>query len=672
MKGTTELTTGGEEERLDASGWVCPVCGGALATGNEGEIVCDRCDRVFPVASGVPILVENPARHIDEMEAAVRKNPAWYKSDQIAWHDAGPCRHHLRRRRSYVESTLKKWLAPGKRAARLLDLGCGDGANTRWLTEFAERTDACDYNLLRLLRAKKMLGETCRFCLADVFQLPYRDESFDVVFFNHVLEHIPDDARALRSVLRILRPGGLLILGVPNEGCAWWRLAYRLEPRMLEQTDHVHFYTPGEIEELVQACGFELRETHLTGWGPPHWGLDQRLRQWKCLDAAFEFAGRRFLRRKAASLYLILTKPQGSKKMKTSPLEICLYTPSMADDWEELVERSSQAWLFHKRVFIDTVNQAMAQKECSVVAIKRDRLVGVFPLTYYMGDAFRKMRSGVGPAGPAVADDLGPRESGAVSQAMADKALEISRREKCRALLVSLPPLAPEHLSNAYGASPLEPLGFLGEVGSTYILDLSPDEEELLAGFRPAARQEIKKAPAAGITVRPADRPSDLDAYYALHAETYERTGATPHARGYFEGIFLRMAPQGLCRIYAAERDGEAAAFMNMALYKRGAYFWTGCSDEKALHTGANYLLQWYAIREAKRAGVARYDVGEAFPGHRTGKLAGLDRFKSAFGAERRPLHKGRIEVAPAKRPSRARRSLYYFKQGLKALIGKT
>ncbi len=51
--------------------------------------------------------------------------------------------------------------------------------------------------------------------LLDITAIPYEDESFDVIICNHVLEHIPDDARAIRELYRVLKPGGWAVLQVP-------------------------------------------------------------------------------------------------------------------------------------------------------------------------------------------------------------------------------------------------------------------------------------------------------------------------------------------------------------------------------------------------------------------------------------------------------------------------
>jgi SAM-dependent methyltransferase len=59
--------------------------------------------------------------------------------------------------------------------------------------------------------------------VADATDLPFPDASFDVVTFFDVLEHIPDDARAVAEALRVLRPGGFALVTTPSQH---WRFPY--------------------------------------------------------------------------------------------------------------------------------------------------------------------------------------------------------------------------------------------------------------------------------------------------------------------------------------------------------------------------------------------------------------------------------------------------------------
>lgn len=108
----------------------------------------------------------------------------------------------------------------------------------------------------------------CRF---DLMQLPFAAKTFDVLLCNHVLEHVPDDARALRELFRVLKPGGWAILQVPVDQ----KLAETFEDhsicapveraRYFGQHDHVRMYGadyPQRLREAgfeVQACDYASR-----------------------------------------------------------------------------------------------------------------------------------------------------------------------------------------------------------------------------------------------------------------------------------------------------------------------------------------------------------------------------------------------------------------------------
>ena len=287
----------------------CPVCHEARLSADADGVQCESCGAAFPVVQRIPVLVCDPARLERDIEAARRINPAWYEVEQPP-EIASPWKHHLRKRREYVEKVLARELSRrGRdRAERLIDLGCGDGNNLGWLSRFAERIYGSDYNFIRLARAQARATGATLF-IGDILDLPVSDCSFDVVFFNHVIEHIPDDLSALRTIVRILAPGGIVIIGTPNEGAWWWQLAYRRAPEVRASTDHVHFYTADDIAGKMRADGLELIEVEHMGWGPPDWHLDGRIRKYKFVDDAFEFVGRRFMPHQASSLYLVATLP---------------------------------------------------------------------------------------------------------------------------------------------------------------------------------------------------------------------------------------------------------------------------------------------------------------------------------------------------------------------------
>jgi SAM-dependent methyltransferase len=97
------------------------------------------------------------------------------------------------------------------REARLLEIGCGMGTD---LLQFA-RGGACCTGIdltprsIEITRHRfQLYNEDGAFMISDGEHLPFRDESFDVVYSNGVLHHTPDTAGAIREVHRVLRPGG--------------------------------------------------------------------------------------------------------------------------------------------------------------------------------------------------------------------------------------------------------------------------------------------------------------------------------------------------------------------------------------------------------------------------------------------------------------------------------
>jgi SAM-dependent methyltransferase len=295
--------TGAPPTTLPRGVFLCPNCHAVW----EEERRCATCGFELVRAEGVPILVKDRAA-VDAIIAEAKKagRAGWYEApqDEIS---TGAYRHHMRKRRLFLDAVIAAHVARRGVPALALDLGCGDGGQLGWLGSHAREIYGSDYNLLRLHRASVAAPQACIY-MADILNYPVRDGTFDLIFFNHVLEHIPDDAAALAQAYRILKPGGLMLLGVPNEGAWFWQQAYRLQPAVLKASDHVHFYTADALAQKCRTTGFDVAHVEHIGWGVPHWSLDEKLRQWKAVDATLDWLGRRFFHDQATSLYLVLGK----------------------------------------------------------------------------------------------------------------------------------------------------------------------------------------------------------------------------------------------------------------------------------------------------------------------------------------------------------------------------
>lgn len=125
---------------------------------------------------------------------------------------------------------------------RVLEAGCGVGAQTRFLVECCPdvRLVSADIALNLLTRAKRAVGDSVAFVQADIYHFPFAENSFDHIFICYVLEHLPDPLAALNHLKTLLRPGGTITAIEGDHGSAFfhpespeasaaWRCLQRLQ-----------------------------------------------------------------------------------------------------------------------------------------------------------------------------------------------------------------------------------------------------------------------------------------------------------------------------------------------------------------------------------------------------------------------------------------------------------
>jgi len=190
----------------------CPTCKGDLALRadavSDGEIVtgtltCPRCDARYPITGGIPRFVAHDAY-------AESFGDEWHRFRTVQIDSANGTRQ------SEDGFTLKTGLGPGDVRGRLvLDAGVGAGryaeVMARWGAEVVgvDLTRAVDAAALNL-RARP----TAHLVQADIFALPFPDDTFDIAYSIGVLHHTPDTAAAFRRVAATVKKGGLLAVYV--------------------------------------------------------------------------------------------------------------------------------------------------------------------------------------------------------------------------------------------------------------------------------------------------------------------------------------------------------------------------------------------------------------------------------------------------------------------------
>jgi SAM-dependent methyltransferase len=133
---------------------------------------------------------------------------------------------------------------------RILDVGSGLSPMVGD-SDLADRVVHCDLSF-RALRRLKQERRRGFFVAADAVRLPFRDASFSRIVCAEVLEHIPEDRRAIREMASALKTGGSLILTFPHRR-AW----YGLDDRFVH---HLRRYDLGEMLEGLTQAGLDPAE----------------------------------------------------------------------------------------------------------------------------------------------------------------------------------------------------------------------------------------------------------------------------------------------------------------------------------------------------------------------------------------------------------------------------
>ncbi len=159
---------------------------------------------------------------------------------------------------------------------RILENGCGIGMYVRHLQVHAKYVVGLEYDYQRALEAAQIPASI--ICAAGEF-VPFPDESFDAILSHEVLEHVSDDRQAAREMARSLRPGGRLVVFVPNRGYPfethgiYWRGQYRFGniplvnwlPRRWRDrlAPHVRVYDRRDLEKVFRDLPLKLVERRI-------------------------------------------------------------------------------------------------------------------------------------------------------------------------------------------------------------------------------------------------------------------------------------------------------------------------------------------------------------------------------------------------------------------------
>ena len=169
--------------------------------------------------------------------------PIMFRVEQSHWWYTG-------RRKILAEFVEKICRQVTDRRPRILDVGCGTGANLLMLSNYGD-AEGVDLSEDALAFCRERGLDKVRLGAGE--ELPYEDGTFDLVTAFDVVEHMDDDLAGLREMRRVLRPGGRVLLFVPAFMFLWG-----LQD---DVSNHRRRYRLPELRRVLEQAGFEIERT---------------------------------------------------------------------------------------------------------------------------------------------------------------------------------------------------------------------------------------------------------------------------------------------------------------------------------------------------------------------------------------------------------------------------
>jgi len=222
----------------------CPVCGRRpveFAVDYQGFHLC-RCPECG-------LQFQSPRLSFDDLANKV------YTEDYCPGHEESANETAYARQLRNFESLADK-------KGSVLDVGCGNGSFLEFAKQNGWETFGADIRL-----SPETANLTCPLFEGRLPEINFGGRKFDVIRFNHVLEHLQNPLVELARCRELLNPGGIVFVGVPNLGGVspkiknfQSRLGLKKKLwRHYAATHHLYFFTPSTLFKLIEKAGFSVR-----------------------------------------------------------------------------------------------------------------------------------------------------------------------------------------------------------------------------------------------------------------------------------------------------------------------------------------------------------------------------------------------------------------------------
>ncbi len=237
--------------------------------------------------------------------------------------------------------------------------------------------------------------------------------------------------------------------------------------------------------------------------------------------------------------------------------------------------------------------------------------------------------------GPVFAENTSESEKFKVLEILIDEIKNITQKEK--SIFLRLEPfLEKETDFGEYLKEKLLKLSFIDafeDLQPQYRLwiDLGKSEDELLAQMKHKGRYNIKIAQKHNVNIIQTNDEKMLDKFYQLYLETAKRDNFSPRPKDYFENLLKLLGKENI-RMYFAMYKNIPISSIWVTQFGKYAVYLYGATSSEYRETMSSYLIQWQAIKDAKKGDKKIYDLAAIAPSNEKHKWSGLRDFKMKFG----------------------------------------
>lgn len=176
---------------------------------------------------------------------------------------------HLGRLRHTIQ-LLRQYASMVKKQTKVLDIGCASG----WfISEIAKAYPIPGYVGIdvykdAILYAKE-LYPAISFRVVDAHKLPFKSNAFDVVICMNVLEHVVNPNKIMEEIKRVLKPGGIILIGMDSENAIFtvcWSIWKKFSGKVWKEA-HLHTFNPAKLDNLFKKYKLTIQKKKFIHFG---------------------------------------------------------------------------------------------------------------------------------------------------------------------------------------------------------------------------------------------------------------------------------------------------------------------------------------------------------------------------------------------------------------------